>query len=82
VCRTQLDFWTVSDEDIFAEDVLQARVDRESLSQQQFALDTDAFKSIGDFHEWLHGTHRCYSVNRQSEGELPTNVNDKALASY
>lgn len=72
----------MSDDGIFTDEVLQARIDREQKSQRAFELDTAGFTSIADFHTWLHGTHRCYAVTRQNEVDAPTNVDDKALASY
>jgi hypothetical protein len=82
VCRTNLSFLPVSDDGVFDEDVLQARVEREAKSNKQFALDMQAVHSIASFSEWLHLKHLCYAVLRQPELGHSTHVPDRVLASY
>lgn len=78
----QLEYKAVPDEGIFPEDVLQARRQREAASLATFVSNSRRWRSLADFHEWLHGEHLCYSVRRQGEFGLPTDVDDKAIASY
>lgn len=79
----RLTYHAVSDEGIFAPEVLAARVARERDSLRSFLRSavTQAWPSMAAFHRWLHATHVCYAVGRQHEfGSVP--VDDKTLQSY
>jgi predicted O-methyltransferase YrrM len=72
----------VSDEAIFEPDVLLARQQREKQSLERFHEDMRCITSLAEFNDWLHMTHLCYAVPRQSEFGTSTGLSATALASY
>ncbi|GMH33459.1 hypothetical protein BSKO_01293 [Bryopsis sp. KO-2023] len=78
----QLDFIPVSDKGIFQEEVLEARKSREAQSLATWKTDLEKLKSFTDLHNWLHETHLCYSVSRQSQFGRQGGVDDLVLNSY
>ncbi|DBB06064.1 TPA: hypothetical protein ACH3X3_009634 [Trebouxia sp. C0006] len=80
----EMSFHAASDEGIFAEDVLEARKQREEESRQTWFINTQKLKTLPDLHSFIHTEHTCYSVAHQAafgHTELD-DVDDKALASY
>ncbi|KAA6421565.1 MAG: hypothetical protein FRX49_08509 [Trebouxia sp. A1-2] len=73
-----------ADEGIFAEDVLEARKQREEESWQTGFMNVHKLKTLADLHSFIHREHTCYSVAHQAVfGHLELDdVADKALASY
>lgn len=62
--------------------VLAARQEREAQSLKRWEEDMSVIETFEDFSEWLHLTHLCYAVPRQSEFGVPTALDDVALQSY
>ncbi len=61
----ELDFHAVSDEGVFADEVLAARLLKEQQALEAWRRDTAAMSSLRELHAWMHATHLCYSVSRQ-----------------
>ena len=81
-CRSRLTFMAASDEGLFADDVLSARIEREAASCKRFVQDMSTLGTIADLSRWLHATHLCYAVARQREFGINDNLPPKALATY
>ena len=65
LCRFQLSFHSASDEGIFPDDVLEARLAREGQSLAGWQRTAASFQTLADLHAWLHDQHLCYAVRRQ-----------------
>eukprot|EP01025_Chloroclados_australasicus_P035965 TRINITY_DN36599_c0_g1_i1.p4 TRINITY_DN36599_c0_g1~~TRINITY_DN36599_c0_g1_i1.p4 ORF type:complete len:277 (-),score=9.70 TRINITY_DN36599_c0_g1_i1:1431-2261(-) len=77
-----LSYVNVSDEGIFEQDVLQARLAKEGTSCIQFEQDMQDITCLSEFHQWLHSTHLCYAVQRQHEFGKLKQYDQKVLHSY
>ncbi|DBA72362.1 TPA: hypothetical protein ACH3X2_010515 [Trebouxia sp. C0005] len=79
-----MSFHAASDEGVFAEDVLEARKQREEESRQTWFMNVHKLRTLADLHSFIHREHTCYSVAHQAVfGHLELDdVDDKALASY
>lgn len=62
--RFELQFLAVPDIGM-AEDVLEARREREANSLKNFQATIKATPSLSQFSEWMHMEHLCYAVPRQ-----------------
>jgi hypothetical protein len=78
----EIAYLAVSDYGILDDDVLKARIEREARSTHQFVENTQKLQSLASFHEWIHLTHLCYAVPRQTELGIADLSPGKALASY
>ena len=63
--RFGLSFYAASDEGVFPDDILDARLDREAESLADWQRTAAQFLQLRDLHAWLHDQHLCYAVNRQ-----------------
>lgn len=82
LCRFELDFFAVSDDGIFSQDVLEGRLEKEATSLAAWVKNKSRFQHLADFHKWLHETHLCYSVTRQSEYGLQEGMSEVVRKSY
>lgn len=78
----KLSFVSVTDEDLFSRDVLEARIDKEANSLKHWKENKKNIHSFKDLHHWLHSTHQCYAVSRQKEFSRRTITDPRLLASY
>lgn len=65
-----------------AEDVLEARREREAASTADAAEKARRYTTLEAYHEWLHTDHDLYATARQDRWNQPPPMSDKALASY
>ncbi|GAX74707.1 hypothetical protein CEUSTIGMA_g2155.t1 [Chlamydomonas eustigma] len=77
-------FWfgSCSDDGLFSPDVLQVRCEREASSLNTWRRDMRGLQSFSQLHAWLHETHLCYAVSRQTEFGVSTVSDSRLLASY
>ena len=61
---------------------LQARLDKESMSQADWKAVQSVLKDLPAFHHWFYQTHLCYAVPRQHEFGVRTIKDDALLNSY
>ena len=80
--KFDLTFFPVSDEDLFSSEVLEARAIKEREAVQRWRKDVASFRSLADMHAWLYATHLCYSVSRQHEFGLISDLDSKLAATY
>ena len=75
-----LSYVSVSDEGLFSDEVLVARIEKEAKSLQHWK--SQQLETFQELHAWLHSTHQCYSVSRQQEFSKKTISDPRLLASY
>lgn len=63
--RFALHFYGASDEGIFPEEVLAARLEREAASLAAWRRTAASFTDLASVHHWLHQKHMCYAIPRQ-----------------
>lgn len=81
--RFSADYIPVSDAGIFSDDALEQRKAKEAKSIQTWKGEVKGLTSLRDLHGWLHRTHVCYSVSRQSEfGSVGAHDNEALKQSY
>lgn len=56
--------------------------DKEAASRRSWLRTSAGLSSLRQLHAWLHATHLCYAVGRQTEFGVQTITDPKLLASY
>jgi len=83
--RFALHFYGASDEGIFPEEVLAARLEREAASLAAWRRTAASFTDLATVHHWLHQEHMCYAIPRQDEFGVVSGkeeVGAKAMGTY
>jgi hypothetical protein len=78
----KLTFASVTDEGLFSDEVLEARIEKEAASLNGWKENKQKLNTFKELHHWLHSTHQCYAVNRQREFATKTIQDPRLLASY
>jgi hypothetical protein len=73
---------SASDEGVFDDYVLQARVEKEAQAVRNWEAASREFKTLADFHAWFYSDHLCYAVPKQAQFGARTIKDDRLLASY
>lgn len=77
-----LQYFPVSDEDLFGQEVLAARAAKEAMAVVAWAANTAHMRGLPDLHAWLFATHLCYSVSRQHEFGRVDDLDPRLAATY
>ncbi len=82
--KFQLDFHPVSDEGLFTEEVIKARIKKETAAAVTWRsnVETIPLNTLADLHRWLFATHLCYSVSRQHEFGVKDDIDPTLAATY
>eukprot|EP00890_Picochlorum_soloecismus_P001470 jgi/Picsp_1/2323/NSC_05786-R1_protein len=75
-------FLSASDDGLFPEDILNARIEKEMDSKRKWEDNTRGMKTLQEFHDWLYHTHLCYAVSRQGEFGRQDDLSDKLKGTY
>lgn len=75
-------FLSASDDGLFTEDILHARIEKEMDSKRKWEENTGGMKTLPEFHAWLYQTHMCYAVSRQGEFGRQDDLSDKLKGTY
>ena len=75
-------FLSASDDGLFSEDILQARIEKEMDSKRKWEGNTGRMTTLTEFHEWMYQTHLCYAVSRQGEFGRQDDLNDALKGTY
>lgn len=80
----QLDFHPVSDEGLFTNGVLTARIKKETAAAATWRENVARFplETVADLHTWLFATHLCYSVSKQDEFGAKDDIDPTLAATY
>jgi hypothetical protein len=80
----QLDFHPVSDEGLFTEEVIVARVKKETAAAATWRANVESIplNTVANLHKWLFATHLCYSVSRQHEFGVKDDIDPTLAATY
>uniref|UniRef100_A0A7R9VCR7 Uncharacterized protein n=1 Tax=Chlamydomonas euryale TaxID=1486919 RepID=A0A7R9VCR7_9CHLO len=78
----RLTYAACSDEGLFEDEILKARQQKEAASLATWKKNFLGLSRLRDLHGWLHQTHQCYAVPRQSEFDKVTIEDPRLLASY
>ena len=77
-----LEYCPVSDDGLFAEEVINARAQKEASAVQVWNLNMTTITTLKQFHSWLFANHLCYSVSRQHEFGREKNLDPRLAATY
>lgn len=77
-----IDFFAVSDDNLFTQDVLEARREKEALALATWKQNFSSISTLPELHSWLFATHLCYSVSRQHEFGKTTKLDSRLAATY
>lgn len=80
----QVDFHPVSDEGLFTQEVITARIKKERAAAVtwQGNVASIPIETVADLHTWLFATHLCYSVSRQDEFGVKDDIDPTLAATY
>jgi hypothetical protein len=78
----KVDYFAVSDENLFAQDVLEARKEKEAIALSTWKQNFETISSLPKLHSWLFATHLCYSVSRQHEFGRVKELDPRLAATY
>lgn len=78
----KVDYFAVSDEKLFAQDVLQARKEKEAVALSTWKQNFATISTLPKLHSWLFATHLCYSVSRQHEFGRSKELDPRLAATY